>query len=1091
MADRSVVIRLGLNVAGLVAGARTASKALGDVGGKGLDWVGQRQQGISTITTGLGALGLAAVAGAGLAVRAFANFDEAMSHVAATGEDARGSIDALRQAALDAGAETAYSATEAANAIEELAKAGVSAEDILAGGLDGALDLAAAGGIEVAQAAEIAASAMTQFGLSGDDMVHVADLLAAGAGKAQGGVRELGMALGQVGLVADQTGLTIEETTGGLAAFASAGLLGSDAGTSMKTMLQRLTPTSKEAADEMARLGVSAYDSQGQFIGLAEFAGNLQNALRDLTPEQRNAAMATIFGSDAVRAASILYEQGEPGIRNWISAVDDQGYAAETAAERMDNLKGDIEQFMGSLETAMIGAGEGADGPLRKLVQGATDAVNAFNDLPPGVQSATLAIVGGGGLVALGVAGLGKLVVGISNTRDAMNDLGITGGRVGRAMRFAGVVGAVGAAAFAVHELNKALNQTEISAQAAYEGVLALSRGDGSAALDELIDSQIRLREAAEPIADASLWGRIQQGVSSLGGGSAAGDMLELSGASEEFSTGLRMIDAELAKLAASGDIEGATAAFDELAARLGYQGAEIDRLREKLPAYQEALRGTSEDQALAEHSAAAAGAAVGAMGGEFVGGTAEIDAQTAALTKWIDQIKTATDPVYALNSAVVGVTDAQDAYNEAVAEYGPQSAEAQQAAIDLMGAVGDLEAAALDGELSFEQFSGKLDQWVAQGAITAAQADAIRGRVATLTGVAEDYAGTYTATMAERGAEQARRKANTALGVVDQFGRRNVIAHLRAQANTSAAAGALASLTRPRTVNIYPKVIGGPLPKARGGPVRMGQLYQVGEEGPELFVPHGDGTIIPAGPTSRIMSSLNSRSGADSMGALTALGVAEYRLGDSLYQAVEHASETITTGGDDFAASMQTLTAAVGRAATAYDHVARAAVRAPIGIRPTDKPTKPLQMDPLKAAAKELLDHIQGGGKFFEDFSFEGDSALLSQYNDQLSQMYSGPNSRAAIKAWLLQFLGDKARGGGLLSLDGAPIPERPKWFTTLPPTSSSGGQAQIDLNALANAVARAMPSLNGATLRLQIGSEAVLARVVDKGARINARRN
>src|SRR5690606_2403996 len=127
------------------------------------------------------------------------------------------------------------------------------------------------------------------------------------------------------------------------------------------------------------------------------FAGNLQSALADLTPEQRNAAMATIFGSDAVRAAAILYDEGEQGIRDWIAAVDDQGFAAETAATRMNNLKGDWEEFTGSLETALIGMGEGADGPLRDLVQGATDVVNAFNELPDGAKTALLAIIGGGG----------------------------------------------------------------------------------------------------------------------------------------------------------------------------------------------------------------------------------------------------------------------------------------------------------------------------------------------------------------------------------------------------------------------------------------------------------------------------------------------------------------------------------------------------------------------------------------------------------------------------------------------------------------------------------------------------------------------
>ena len=91
----------------------------------------------------------------GAAVKEFATFDQAMSGVASTGDDARASIDQLREAAMSAGSDTAFSATEAANAVEELARAGVSASDILGGGLDGALDLAAAGTIEVAEIIEI------------------------------------------------------------------------------------------------------------------------------------------------------------------------------------------------------------------------------------------------------------------------------------------------------------------------------------------------------------------------------------------------------------------------------------------------------------------------------------------------------------------------------------------------------------------------------------------------------------------------------------------------------------------------------------------------------------------------------------------------------------------------------------------------------------------------------------------------------------------------------------------------------------------------------------------------------------------------
>ena len=134
------------------------------------------------------AMGALIAAGVGVAVAKFAEFDEAMSAVQASTHESAENMELLRDAAIEAGARTVFSATEAANAIEELAKAGVSTSDILSGGLDASLDLAAAGGLGVAEAAGIAATALKTFNLQGEDMSHVADLLAAGAGKAMGDV---------------------------------------------------------------------------------------------------------------------------------------------------------------------------------------------------------------------------------------------------------------------------------------------------------------------------------------------------------------------------------------------------------------------------------------------------------------------------------------------------------------------------------------------------------------------------------------------------------------------------------------------------------------------------------------------------------------------------------------------------------------------------------------------------------------------------------------------------------------------------------------------------------------------------------------
>lgn len=338
------------------------------------------------LTAGIAAAGIAATALGVAAVRMAADFDASMSTVQANTGASADEMSLLRQAAIDAGADTVYSATDAADAINELGKAGMSTSDILSGGLNGALDLAASDGMEVAEAAELMSSAMAQFNLTGADATRIADALAAGAGKAQGSARDLGYALQQSGMVANSFGIGMEETVGTLTSFANAGMTGSDAGTSLKSMLIALANPTKKAQNLMDELGISAYDAQGNFIGLKALAGQLQTQMSGLTQAQRNQALATIFGSDAIRAANVLYNEGSDGIADWTKKVSDSGYAAQQAAAKNDNLRGDLENLSGSFESMMIKLGEGGQGPLRKLVQTIDMLVDGFGQLPAPVQ---------------------------------------------------------------------------------------------------------------------------------------------------------------------------------------------------------------------------------------------------------------------------------------------------------------------------------------------------------------------------------------------------------------------------------------------------------------------------------------------------------------------------------------------------------------------------------------------------------------------------------------------------------------------------------------------------------------------------------
>lgn len=378
--------------------------------------------------------GVAMVAGFGFAVKAAADFDKAMSKVAAVSGATGVQLDALRKSAMEAGRDTKFSATQAANATAELTKAGIATADILGGALKGSLALAAAGEIEFADAATISAQAMNIFGLEGKDVTHVADVLAAGASKSAADVKGLAWSLKMGGQVAAQTGLSLESTVGVLSAFADNALIGSDAGTSLKTMLQHLANPSEKAAGMMRDLGLEVYDANGNFVGMEKLAENLQVSMGGLTQEVRDQAMAQIFGSDAVRGANIMFKIGAAGVREYTTAVNDAGEAERLAAKMTDNLAGDFEKLKGQLETALITSGSSANTVLREMVQAISAVISAYSSLPASVQSTGFVIIGLTGAVILLAKGMIFMVTTARDAKIALLALGLTGARVTAAM---------------------------------------------------------------------------------------------------------------------------------------------------------------------------------------------------------------------------------------------------------------------------------------------------------------------------------------------------------------------------------------------------------------------------------------------------------------------------------------------------------------------------------------------------------------------------------------------------------------------------------------------------------------------------------
>jgi TP901 family phage tail tape measure protein len=714
---RTVTIKIRAEMGDLRGKLRDAGSDLRAFRGE-LDRTARGGQ-LDAVADQAGAMGLA-LAGAGVAVlKLNADFERAMSGVKAATRATNRQLDLLRQAALKAGADTSYSATQAAQAITELSKAGVTTANILGGGLNGALSLAAAGQLDVAEAAETAASAMTQFGLKGADIPHIADLLAAAAGKAQGSVHDLGYALNQTGLVADQVGWSIEETTGVLASFASAGLLGSDAGTSLKTALQFLSAPTKEASDLMADLGIKVYDSTGKFQGAANIAQQLKTQLGGLSEAQRNQALRTIFGSDAIRAANILYKEGATGIQEWTKAVDAQGYAAQTAQIQTDNLTGDLERLKGSLETLAIENGSGANSGFRLLAQGAGALVDELGELPPVIGSTATVLAILGGATAVGAAGWVKMRRSNAEALEELRGTGPAGEKAANGLQSASKWAGRAAAAFialeAAHAAASAF-QSQLNPQ-----VEALSQGlTKYAASGQLAGESARVLGADlgaldgqfQILADESgkfQWARGLQGALEGLIPGLDGTDTSLARTRERVTS----LDGALAQLVQGGKAEEAKAAFERLGKQLAVNGVNLDEFKAQFPQYAAAIEvsaGATDDAATSADG----------LSSSLDGGTeAQKDYATAAeaaaaatrgerdaLVQLSEHLRSETDPVFGFLDAQDKLAEAQDKVTKAQKEYGKGSTEAQKATRDL--ALAALELQGKTGELG-ESFDGEM----------------------------------------------------------------------------------------------------------------------------------------------------------------------------------------------------------------------------------------------------------------------------------------------------------------------------------------------------------------------------------------------
>ncbi|MEF7596750.1 phage tail tape measure protein, partial [Bacillus anthracis] len=397
---------------------------------------------------------------------------------------------------------------QAGQGIEELIKAGVSLQDIINGGLAGALNLATAGELELGEAAEIASTALNAFKADHLSVADAANILSGAANASATDVRELKYGLSASSAVAAGAGMTFKDTATTLAVFAQNGLKGSDAGTSLKTMLMRLNPSTKEAYNKMRDLGLITYnaqagfdflvkngiqpasrnvgdievaleqyvmktegvtkwndkcdttfrelatssaflsskfyDQQGHIQSLENISGTLHESMKGLTDQQRSMALETLFGSDAVRGATILFKEGAKGVNEMWDSMS-KVTAADVAATKIDTLKGRLTLLDSAFSTMKKTIGDALAPVVSVFVAGLQKLVDGFNALPAPVQKA-IAITGGIVLAltavatAIGVvlAAFGMIASGIGSLSLALASVGGIAGIAAGAVGFLG-----------------------------------------------------------------------------------------------------------------------------------------------------------------------------------------------------------------------------------------------------------------------------------------------------------------------------------------------------------------------------------------------------------------------------------------------------------------------------------------------------------------------------------------------------------------------------------------------------------------------------------------------------------------------------
>lgn len=337
-------------------------------------------------------------------VKSSADFEASMIKLGISSQATAAEMREMSDLALKLGKDTIFGASDAANAMDELAKTGLSAREILDGAATAAVNLASATGSELSPAANAITDTMQQFGLSTAQLPDAVNQITGAVNQSKLDFADYALAIGQAGGVAGGLGVDFTDFNTVLAATSSLFASGSDAGTSFKTFLTALTGNSKQAKEAIDQFGLSFFDANGGLRSMAEIAEELRGKLGGLNDQAKTEVLKKIFGTDAMRTAIALMDQGADGLDKVAAAIKRTDAAAQ-AQERLKGFYGQLENLKGAVETLAIRIGQsGVLEAFTALITKIGDFVDWLSEVNPGILRFT--VVAGGIVAAVGPAAL-------------------------------------------------------------------------------------------------------------------------------------------------------------------------------------------------------------------------------------------------------------------------------------------------------------------------------------------------------------------------------------------------------------------------------------------------------------------------------------------------------------------------------------------------------------------------------------------------------------------------------------------------------------------------------------------------------------